>query len=305
MADRPNCSRCAAVVPWFSLWGNLGLAIYKLVVGLLGNSAALVADALHSFADVIGSTGILVATRVSAREPDARYPYGRGKAEFIGAAFVYTVLLFFAAGIAIGAIQAMLANNPEPPQFFTALGALFSVLYNYLMYKYATCVGRRNNSPAILADAFENRADAVSSAACIVGIVSALLIHPICDAIAALVVGLVIFWNCQEQLREAARGLLDGGMPVAQLGRLREAILATDGVRAIGYLRTRQTGARFWLDVGIQVDSELPVSEADAIGAAVRAAVERSPLCHHVEIYVLPIEHTQLPDGSVFNPATP
>lgn len=141
-----RCKRCAGVVPWFSLWGNLGLAVYKLVLGLLGRSAALVADAMHSFADVVGSTGILIATRVSGREPDARYPYGRGKAEFIGAAFVYTVLLFFAAGIVVGAIQTMLEDSPEPPQFFAALGALFSVLYNYLMYKYATCVGRRNNS---------------------------------------------------------------------------------------------------------------------------------------------------------------
>jgi cation diffusion facilitator family transporter len=300
----PKCRRCAAVVPWFSFWGNLGLAVYKLIVGLIGGSAALVADAMHSFADVIGSTGILVATRVSAREPDARYPYGRGKAEFIGAAFVYTVLLFFAAGISIGAIRAMLAENPEPPKFFTALGALVSVFYNYLMYKYATCAGRRNNSPAILADAFENRADAVSSFACIAGIGGALLIHPICDAIAALVVGLVIFWNCQEQLRESARGLLDGGMPAAPLARMRTAIVATEGVRALAYLRSRQTGARFWLDVGIQVEPDLPVSEADAICAAVRAIVERNPLCHHVEVYVLPMGDTPLADGSIWNPAT-
>lgn len=286
MSER--CARCAKVVPWTSFWGNLGLGIYKLTVGLLGRSAALIADALHSFADVIGSSGIVVATRISARNPDDRYPYGRGKAEFIGAVFVYTILLFFSGGIIVGAVRAMLAKNPQPPHFFTALGALISVFYNYIMYKYATCVGRRNNSPAILADAFENRADAISSVACIVGIVAAVFINPICDAIAALVVGLVILWNCQGQLREAARGLMDSGLPRDDLARVRERVMGVEGVSGIAYLRTRQTGARFWVDVGVEVPGKLAVKEADGIAGAVREAVQQLRECHHAEVYVIP-----------------
>jgi cation diffusion facilitator family transporter len=288
MPERRDCARCGRVVPWFSLWGNLGIAVYKLVVGMLGQSAALVADAMHSFADVIGSSGILLATRLSSKQPDTRYPYGRGKAEFIGAAFVYTVLLFFAGGIVIGAVRAMLDANSEPPHFFTALGALVSVFYNYLMYRYATCAGVRNNSPAIMADAFENRADAISSFACILGIVGALTFHPVCDAIAALAVGLIILWNCQEQLREAAGGLLDGGLPAEQRHELRRAVLDTEGVCAVAFLKSRRTGPRFWVDVGIQVEGALPVSRADAIAQAVGDAVRARDFCHHAEVYVLP-----------------
>lgn len=286
MVDPERCRRCARIAPWFSFCGNLTLAIHKLVVGLLGRSAALVADAMHSFGDVVGSTSILMATRVSAHHPDQRFPYGKGKAEFVGAVFVYVVLLFFAGGIIISSIHSMLDSHLEPPHFITAVGALVSVLYNYLMYKFATCAGTRNNSPAILADAFENRADALASVAVIVGIFGALLIHPICDAIAALVVGLIIFWNCQEQLRLAARGLMDNGLPPERIELIRRAARAQEGVLDVHYVRTRQTGVRFWIDLGIRVPPGIPVERADTIVSRVRSAVRRTPQCHYVEVYV-------------------
>lgn len=296
MAEPTRCQRCARTVPWFSFWGNLLLAVYKLIVGFFGSSAALVADAMHSFADVVGSTGILVATKVSSRDPDERYPYGRGKAEFIGAVFVYTVLFFFAIGIIIGAIRSIVLGTEKAPHFVTLLASIVSVLYNLLMYKYATCVGRRNNSPAILADAFENRADAVSSFACIVGIGGAMLIHPICDPLAALVVGFVILWNCQEQLREAVRGLMDGGLSPEQIELIERISRSHDGVEDVAFVRTRQTGARYWVDLGLRVAGGLDVASADAIGDTVRADLQRRPDYHHVQVFVLP-------DGEPAQPA--
>lgn len=291
MADLPACSKtCVKIVPWFSLWGNFGLAIYKLIVGLLGASAALVADAMHSFADVIGSTGILVATKVSARQPDRYFPYGRGKAEFIGAIFVYTVLLFFAGGISISALSSII--NPaglESPHVATLLGALISVMYNYVMYKYSTCVGKQNRSPAILADAFENRADAISSVACIGGIFGAMLVHPVCDPIAALVVGIVIFWNCQEQLREAAAGLMDKGLPTQDQERIKRAVLNHQRVVEVSFLRTRRTGARYWIDVGVLVPGDVGVEQADAVAAEIRRNLSRASYCHHAEVFVEPM----------------
>jgi cation diffusion facilitator family transporter len=288
MPDNERCKRCARVAPWFSFSGNLTLAVHKLAVGLLGGSAALVADAMHSFGDVVGSTSILLATRVSARRPDARFPYGRGKAEFIGAVFVYIVLLFFATGIVLSSTKTILRGGAERPHYITAIGALVSVLYNYMMFRFATCAGRRTNSPAIMADAFENRADALASAAVIVGIFAALLIHPVCDAIAALAVGLIIFWNCQEQLRQAARGLMDSGLSADRIDAIRHAALAQDGVTAVRFVRTRQTGVKYWIDLGISVARDLAVEKADRIAAELRQIVLDAPYCHYVEVYVLP-----------------
>ncbi len=288
MAELTRCQRCARVAPWFSFWGNLILALHKLAVGILGGSSALVADAAHSFADVVGSSSILLATRVSAQEPDPRFPYGRGKAEFIGAVFVYIVLLFFAGGIVISAIDTMVDGRAKPPHYITAVGALVSVFYNHMMYKFATCAGTRNNSPAILADAFENRADALSSIAVIGGILAAMFIHPICDSIAALIVGLIIFWNCQDQLRQAARGLMDNGLPAERVEAIRRMALAQNGVVDVPFVRTRQTGVKYWIDLGISVARDLKVDRADRIVTDVRGAVQSSPQCHYVEVYVVP-----------------
>lgn len=288
MVDAARCRRCARIAPWASFWGNLALAVHKLAVGLLGQSTALIADAMHSFADVVGSTSILVATKISAQPPDRRFPYGRGKAEFVGAVFVYVLLSFFAGGIVLSSIQTIVDGSAKPPHFITAIGAIVSVLYNYLMYKFTTCAGIRNNSPAILADAFENRADALSSVAVIFGIFAAIVIHPICDPIAALIVGLIILWNCQDQLRAAARGLMDSGVSSEELDEIRRSALEQDGVQDVLFVRTRQTGVRFWVDVGVSVAHDMSVARADRVSALVRDAVRKMPHCHYVEVYVSP-----------------
>jgi cation diffusion facilitator family transporter len=282
------CRRCARGVPWVSFWGNLGLAIYKFVVGTIGGSAALVADAFHSFADVVGSTGILVATKVSSKQPTHRYPYGTGKAEFLGAVFIYTFLIFFAGGIVYHAVLRMFHPELAAPHFATLLGAVVSIGYNYIMFRYATCVGRRNNSPAILADAFENKADAISSVACVGGIFGAMFVHPICDPIAALLVGLVIFWNCQEQLREAASGLLDMGLSAEDVEHIKKIALKHEGVVGVRLVRTRRTGARYWMDIELDVPRDLRVASVDEIAAKIRDELKQNPLCHHVEIFAFP-----------------
>ena len=288
MDDLARCRACARRVPWASFWGNLGVAIYKLVVGLLGGSAALVADALHSFADVVGSTGIVLSTRISARDPDDAYPYGRGKAEFIGAVFIYVLLLVFATVIIAGAIRSLVVGETSPPHFVTILGAVVSVLYNGMMYRFATCAGMRTKSPAILADAFENRADAISSVACIVGIGGAMVIHPACDPLAAMAVGVIIMWNCQQQLREAARGLMDNGLGEQQIEFIKRTASRHEDVEGVAYVRTRQTGARHWIDLGIYVSADLDVATSDEIAEEVRDMLVGRPEYHHIEIFVLP-----------------
>lgn len=288
MPSMESCQRCTRVAPWASFWGNLLLAIYKLVVGLIGQSAALVADALHSFGDVVGSTGIVIATKVSSQPPSKRFPYGTGKAEFLGAVFIYTFLLFFAGFIGYHAVMKMLHPELAAPHFVTLLGAIISIGYNYVMFRYATCVGRRNNSPAILADAFENKADAISSAACVAGIVGAMYIHPICDPIAALLVALVILWNCQEQLREAAKGLLDAGLSEDDIHAVKQVALKHERVLGVRFVRSRLTGARYWLDVGIDVPRDLEVENVDAIAIMIRDELKYSEICHHVEVFAFP-----------------
>jgi divalent metal cation (Fe/Co/Zn/Cd) transporter len=118
--------------------------------------------------------------------------------------------------------------------------------------------------------------------------VAARLIHPICDPIAALIVGVIIFWNCQEQLRKAAEGLMDRGLPEEDVAAIENIAMAQPGVLNVKFIRSRQTGVRYWIDIGIEVKADLTVDEADEVIGAVRLAVSSSPQCHFVEVYVFP-----------------
>jgi cation diffusion facilitator family transporter len=263
--------------------------VFKITVGFLGGSAALVADGIHSFTDVIGTSVIIGTRKVSDRPADRCHPYGHGKAEFMGSTFIYTVLLFLAGAIFIGGLLVILEGQIRRPRIVTLLAAVVSVAYNVIMYCLGTCAGKRNNSPAILANAFENRADAISSVAVIVGITAAILVHPICDPIAAMIVGVIIFVNCMIELNKFLSGLMDRALSSEAVGRIKRVALAQKGVAGVDFVKTRQTGSDYWVDLGILVPEGLNVARSDNVASAVRnELMRRSEKLRHVEVYVAP-----------------
>lgn len=284
-----RCIRCGNRVPWISLCGNAAITVFKVTVGFLGGSSALIADGVHSFTDVIGTAAIIVSRRVSGRPSDENHPYGHGKAEFLGSVFIYTVLIILSGVIFVGGLLVILEGDLSEPRIMTLLAAGVSVLYNVVMYLLGQCAGRKNNSPAILANSFENRADAISSAAVIVGIAAAMLVHPICDPVAAMIVGVIIFVNCVIQLNESLSGLMDRGLPSEIVQRIRHVALAWEGVAGVDFIKTRQTGANYWVDLGILVPNDLDVTRSDNIASGVRTELmRRSERFHNVEVFVAP-----------------
>jgi len=278
---------CGRRLPWISLVGNVTMTLYKVTVGILGGSSALVADGLHSGTDVIGTSVILFTRGVSERPADTCHPYGHGKAEFMGAACIYTVLFFLSVGIFGSGLLMIIEGELGKPSLVTILAAGVSVGYNTIMYLYGRCAGRRNNSPALLANAFENRADAISSVACILGIGAALLIHPIFDPIAGMAVGVVIFMNCIEQMKESLGGLLDESMAPGSLQRLRELTCTVSGVQGIDFVKARPIGTDFWVDLGIVVDGNIDVAAGDEIARNVRTLLmRRTEEIGSVEVFV-------------------
>ena len=149
-AERSRCVRCARRVPWYAFFGNLFLTVYKIIVGWLGGSPALIADGLHSFTDVIGTSVILASTRISARPADADHPYGHGKVEFMSSSFIYIVLVVLSIGIFTGGLLLLIHWELHAPSPVTFFGALVSIIYNVLMFRLGQCAGKRTNSPALL-----------------------------------------------------------------------------------------------------------------------------------------------------------
>jgi cation diffusion facilitator family transporter len=284
-----RCIRCGRRVPWYAFCGNLGLTVFKITVGVLGGSTALIADGFHSFTDVVGTSVILISCRISAKPADAGHPYGHGKVEFMSSAFIYLVLIVLSTGIFVGGAWAIVAWNLKAPSVLTAFGAVISVLYNLYMYNLGRCAGRRNASPALLANAFENRADALSSMAVVIGIGLAMVVHPICDPIAAMVVGVIIFVNCIIELRKALSGLMDRSLPPNAVDRIRAVVLAQRNISDVTFVRSRSMGTQYWLDIGVRVPQGLPVAAADGIADEVRAVLmQRSRHFHTVEVFVAP-----------------
>jgi len=284
-----RCTRCGHRTPWICLWGNSGIAMVQILVGILGGSAALVADGFHTFTDVIGSSVIIAARKVAHGPADGCHPYGHGKAEFMGSTFIYAVLLCLACTIFLKSLFVIIGGQLQAPQFVTLLGSAVSVAGNSLMYFLGACAGRRNHSPAILANAFENRADALSALAVIAGIAAAIFIHPIWDPIAAMIVGVIILVNCLGELNKSLSGLMDRALPGDAVGRIRCVALAQDGVDGVNFVKTRQTGSDYWVDLGILVRENLDVAHADQIASAVRnELMRRSERFRQVEVYVAP-----------------
>jgi cation diffusion facilitator family transporter len=283
-----RCVKCARRVPWIAFFGNLTLTFYKCTVGWLGGSPALIADGLHSFTDVIGTSVILASTRVSERPADADHPYGHGKVEFMSSSFIYIVLIVLSVGIFIGGLLLLIHWELHPPMSVTFFAAVVSVIYNIIMYRLGQCAGHKTKSPALLANSFENRADAISSIAVCIGIAAAMWIHPACDPLAAMAVGVVIFTNCIVELRKALSGLMDRALPDDAVERIRALATRQKGVVSVTFVKTRPTGNGYWLDLGLEVKRGTPVAGADAIANRVRAALmKRSRHFDEIEVYVV------------------
>jgi cation diffusion facilitator family transporter len=254
---------------------NTALALIKLVAGLLGNSYALVADAVESAGDVVSSLVVWGGLRVAGRDPDEQYPFGYGKAEPLAGAVVGLMLVGAAIGIAIEAV-AEIRTPHHAPAPWTLLVLVLVVLAKLLLSRRVEVVGDRIGSAAVRADARHHLSDALTSGAAFVGISIALLGGPgweQADDWAALVAAAVIVWNGFAVLRPALDDLMDrrpGDSVVAEIRRVAESV---PGVLATEKIAVRRSGLALRVTLHVQAAANTPLDEAHAIGGRVKAAI--------------------------------
>lgn len=275
------------------LVANALLTVVKLVAGLVGNAYALVADAIESATDMIGSLVVWGGLRIASRDPDERYPFGYGRAEPIAAAAVAALLLGAAAAISIEAIREIRTPHSVPAPW--TLGVLAVViLVKELLYRRTHRASQSTGSIVMFADAWHHRADAFTSLAAFVGILVAVVKGPAwapADDWAALVAAAVIAFNGGMMLRSAVRDLMDRAPSAQLLDRVGEAALATEGVRAIEKLKVRKSGAGHYVDIHVQADPELSLHDAHILSGRVKGAIRRAvPSARGVLIHMEPYE---------------
>lgn len=254
---------------------NIVLAVGKTGFGWLTQSQALVADGLHSFADLATDLLVLVAARHSNQAADQEHPYGHARIETASTVGLGLVLIAVAVGIVIDAGQRLLdPATLVTPAPLALLVALVSIIAKEFLYRYTLHVGRRIRSPLLRANAWHHRSDAVSSLVVLVGVGGALAGMPYLDAFAAVAVALMIGKIGWSQGWNALQELIDRGVEPEQLAEIETAIADVEGVRDLHTLRTRRMGGEVLVDVHVQVQPRLSVSEGHQIGEYVRTQLQ-------------------------------
>jgi len=268
--------------------GNLALAILKTVIGIIGNSAGLVADGAHSATDAVSTVILYIGLKFSDRPADEEHPYGHRNIEFIIAKVVSILLLLVGLFILFSSVYKITKGNVATPDYFTFAVAVFSIISNVIMYRYGNCVGTQMNSPAILSVAYEIKADAMSSIAIATGILFAELGYPILDPVAACVVSLLIIKNSIHMLMEAMDGLMDASISTKQKRKISNLIKRHPKVSGIEFLRARRLGRNLSIEAGIKIDASNTVEEGNDIVREIKGdLVNMVESLEHIEISIL------------------
>jgi len=260
-----ECYWCARHVGGINLWGNIVLLVVKLLGGLFGRSQALIADAIHSLSDVVVSVLLIISLKVSASPPDEDHPWGHGNVEFIVSAIFGTLLVCAAVAITAVSITSIVQGNVYDTSILAVWAAVISVVANEIMFRHSLCVGRQVDSPVMIANAWENRADVWSSLAVLAGVFGARIGFPVLDPIAAVVVGFMIARNGIETLALGIKGMTDRSFDKAMLKQVKRIVMAENAVRDVSRLRARQIGQQNWIDIEAIFDPQIKVSEVKRI----------------------------------------
>jgi cation diffusion facilitator family transporter len=258
-----------------ALW-NIVLSVVKIVAGVLGHSHALVADGVHSLSDLASDALVWVAGRKAAMAPDDKHPYGHGRYETMATLVLGLLLIVVATGIGWDAIHRLFSPEellrPEP---ITLYAALASILIKEWLYWYTLAYAKRVRSDMLRANAWHHRSDAISSVVVLIGIGGTLAGLPYLDAVASVVVAVMIAKIAWELGWDAIRELVDTGLDAERLEVVRRAILDVGGVRDIHMLRTRTLAGNASADVHVLVDPFVSVSEGHLISVMVEQKLKK------------------------------
>ena len=248
---------------------NLLLVALKFVAGVAGHSAAMISDAVHSVSDFVTDIVVLVFVRISARPEDESHDYGHGKYETVATLFIGLALAAAAIGIVVSGATKLAAwmqgEDLPAPGKLALWAALVSIVAKELLFQYTRIKGKHLNSPALEANAWHHRSDALSSIGAAVGIGAAILLGDrwtVLDPLASIVVGAMLVKVAWDLLGPSFGELTDQSLPEKTEKEMLEIIGSVPGVSAPHNLRTRQIGNRVAAEVHIRLDGSMTLAEA-------------------------------------------
>ena len=266
------CEKCAQTVGTVNVIGNILMILIKGYLGVVGGSKGLIADAIHSSADLLATIVMILGLKISARKKDDDYPYGYGKAEYLVAIVIYLFLLVIGFYILYDGSMAILEGRRVTPCLSAAWGAIFSIAINELMFRQSVCVGTQTNSPSIVAKAWESRSDVLSSIAVLVGILGAKMGFHFMDPLAAIAVGVIILRICVLMLKEAVLNLMDI-VPESTIDEVKEVLDVMESISGVKDLHVREIGPELEFDISLYVPEHTSLTQGEKIKKEVKKAV--------------------------------
>jgi len=247
---------------------NILLVAFKFVAGIVGNSAAMIADAVHSLSDLLTDAVIIVFVRISNKPKDKDHDYGHSKFETFATLIIGIVLLAVGLGIAwsgatkiISVMQGEILESPGMIAFYTAI---VSIVSKEILYRYTVICGRKLNSDATIANAWHHRSDAFSSIGTAAGIGGAILLGEkwtVLDPLAALIVSFFILKVAIKLTKPSMDELLEGSLPDDVENEIIAIVTSFDGVKDLHNLHTRKIGNKCAIGFHIRMDGKLSLAE--------------------------------------------
>ncbi|MNZ90738.1 Cadmium, cobalt and zinc/H(+)-K(+) antiporter [compost metagenome] len=272
---------------WVSITAYLILSAFKLISGYLFVSSALIADGFNNLTDIVASVAVLIGLKISQKPPDSDHAYGHFRAETIAALVASFIMAMVGIQVIIGAIRSLVEGNTTEPNLWSAGVAVVCAVAMWGVYIYNSRLAKEINNHALMAAAKDNLSDAMVSVGAAVGIVGAQFGIPWLDTVAAIVVGLLICKTAWDIFRDSTHNLTDG-FDEKELGDIRSTIARIPGVEGINDLKARVHGNHVLVDVVIEVDPELTVTESHDISDRVEERMRKIKNVMHVHVHVEP-----------------
>ena len=254
---------------------NIFLAFIKIIAGILGKSSVMIADGLHSASDIITSMGILIGNYISSKPFDKEHNYGHEKAETLVSFLLSIILVGVALSIGYEASKSLFnIEGIAIPTLLPLVVSIISILIKEYQYRITIRIAKKINSPALKADAWHHRSDALSSIAAFVGIGGAMLGFKILEPLASIVVALFVCKVGYDILKNAVNELMDVSIDETYENEIKKIAQLTEGVMNLGSLRTRKHGASAYVDLVICVDGKLTVTSGHDIATNLEKKIQ-------------------------------
>ena len=262
---------------WVGIIVNTLLAILKGIGGVLSGSKALLADALHSASDIVGSIVILFAVKMAVKPPDEEHPYGHGKAENVGSIIIALLLIVVGIEISISSAKVFFGELPTAPGKLALIIIIISILVKEALFYYKLYLGKKHSSTALISEAWHNRSDSLSSLAALIGVGAAMLGEFLgwsflvySDAVAGIVVSIIVIKIGYQLAKESFVIMMEKVLNDEETQEYQKTVHAIDGVLRIYQMHARTHGSYVIIDIKVSVDPDISVKQGHDIAKEVK-----------------------------------